>query len=129
MSTLSIHDKEHLNEVVKTIDWNRIAIAMRALNWQWYHIHGRTPTAGEIRDEALVRLADCIRQARSTNKSAMCMQTGGFEYAVLLDTENEECDSTTPAPVVYLSCSFVIESTEIQRTNPDGSHTTRSSHV
>ena len=129
MSTLSIHDKEHLSGVVKTIDWNRIAVVMRALNWQWYHIHGRTPTAGEIRDEALVRLADCIRQARSTNKSAMCMQTGGFKYAVLLDTENEERPPATPAPVVYLSCSFVIESTESQRTNSDGSHTTHSGHV
>ena len=102
---------------------------MRALNWQWYHIPGRTPTAGEIRDEALARLADCIREARSTNKSAVCTQTGGFEYAVLLDTQNEGRDPTIPAHVVYLSCSFVIESTECQRTNPDGSQTTRCSPI
>jgi hypothetical protein len=128
MSALSINDQKHLSEVTKAIDWNRIATAMRALNWYWYTIPDRTPNAGEIRDEALARLADCIREARSTNKSAVCMQTGGFEYAVLLDTGNEERDPTPPAEVVYLSCSFVLESTESQRTNPDGSHSTRSSH-
>lgn len=129
MSTLSTHDQKHLSEVTKAIDWNRIATAMRVLNWYWYTIPGRTPTAGEIRDEALTRLADCIREARSANKSAVCMSTGGFEYAVLLDTEDEERAPTIPAQVVYLSCSFVLESTESPRPNPDGSHTTRRSHV
>ena len=125
---LTKSDKEHLFTITQQIDWNRIALVMLVLDWKYYHIPGRTPNAGELRDLAMEHLGQCIQEARSANRSSSCMSTGGFEYAVLLNTEDEERDTSTPAEVVYISCSFIVESSESKHHNPDGSHTTRN-HV
>lgn len=99
MSTLTAHDKAHLARIADTMDWATIATVMQLLKWKWYTIPDRTPTSGDLRDEATARLGSLIREARTNGRHAATLSTGGLEYVVTT------CPDT--GQVLNLYCAFV----------------------
>ncbi|MBJ6146375.1 hypothetical protein [Hymenobacter sp. BT559] len=109
MSTLSSTDKDHLSSISQTMNWAMIARVMQALGWRWYHIHGRSPNPGEIRDEAMNHLTQCIHEARESDCLTATMHTGGLEYTA------DVCPIS--GNVEHLYCAFILESQA--STDPD----------
>ncbi|WP_019949687.1 hypothetical protein [Hymenobacter aerophilus] len=103
MSTTSLtaHDHAHLASIMLNTKWASIARIMHELDWKHYATHGRTPTAGELRDNALQHLANCIRDARTNGEFASGLVTGDFSYDAML------CPET--GTVIGLFCSFLIK--------------------
>lgn len=102
MNTLSTTDKDHLQSIAQNMSWSLIARVMKALNWQWYHVAGGPPSAGEIRDTALGHLARCIHEARLSPGHTATLRTGGFEYAADVCPDSGHTEN--------LRCAFVLES-------------------
>jgi hypothetical protein len=111
-SALNKSDKEHLTSIARSIDWQRIAVVMNVLNWHYYHIPGRTPNAGELRDGAMEHLNWCIREARTNGHHVGAMNAGGFGYTAQL------CPDT--GAVLSLYCDFTIEAHLSTEPNPVG---------
>ena len=114
-TTLSKSDKAHLTSIARTINWQRITVVMNALDWQYYHIPGRTPNAGELRDGAMEYLSQCIQEARTNSYHLGTLQTGGFSYTA------QVCPETGAVTLLY--CDFTIEahaSTEANDCTPNG---------
>lgn len=108
MNTLSTTDKDHLHRITQNMSWSLIARVMKALGWKWYAIKG-TPTPGQLRDTALVYLADCIHEARLSPCHSATLRTGGFEYAAHVCPDSGRTQS--------LRCAFVLESHESDDTS------------
>jgi len=106
MSTLSTTDKEHLNRIAAHMNWHLIARVMKAVNWQWYSTQPATPSAGQVRDEAMNYLKICIHHARRDPASRARILTGGLEYSADVCPYTGEIES--------LRCAFVLEACDSQ---------------
>lgn len=101
MNTLSATDKDHLNRIAETMNWTLIARVMKAMGWTWYFTNPHSPTAGQVRDEAINCLTLCIHHARRSPYATDRLLTGGLEYVA------DVCPDT--GQIESLRCAFVLE--------------------
>ena len=76
--------QEAINDLLDKFDFNKVHIAMNALNWKWATAENGVPTIYELRKTARRLLEDLV-EAKITNIS-----TGGFT-AKFDFIDNEKC--------------------------------------
>jgi hypothetical protein len=78
MKTLTATDRQAVELAVSRLDFEKIAVAMKAVNWEWHFIaETHVPNAEEVEDAA----RELAREALT--KDAM-IQTGGIRVTASL---------------------------------------------
>ncbi|NVO29716.1 hypothetical protein [Hymenobacter lapidiphilus] len=101
---LTANEHSHLAGIMLDTKWASIARIMHELDSKHYATPGRTPSAGELRDNALQYLVNCIRDARTNGKFASGLIAGDFSYDAMLCSEM--------GIVIGLFCSFLIKGSD-----------------
>jgi len=95
--------QEHIDEIMDSFNFNRVAKAMEALDWGWAHSENITPTEYELRKKGRELLQEAKRYWQKYGlKEDYTVGSGGFyatyngkyDYFKLvfaLDSWNTEC--------------------------------------
>lgn len=85
---MSLYEKKQrwIDEIMDNFDFNRVAKAMKALEWEWHDAFEGVPTESEIRMQAryMLNAIDVVKTATSTGY----YDTGGFIASGDYDANN-----------------------------------------
>ena len=87
---------EEVEDILDEFDFNRVRVAMEALDWQWFNAADGLPSLGELRKQARSLLETVYNKETSPFFMSGC---GGFEATRVMEPNDLS---------KYLSLKFVV---------------------